>query len=204
MTSSALIHRLGDAPRQVLNPLVRGPDAEMAPALAGALIVVPEEFGYRFGGATVGDLVIRPIPRELWPGKPEIPGRQVTAAVWPVARETGAFDPAFTPLLFFYWDFGIPGAFVGMAFIGVVARALYDALLLRPRSLVVQLVFAAGLWYLVVALRHDPVSVFVWGIVLFAPLIGILSLGREGRVVRDAAIDAVSGSTDGGYARPGS
>ena len=111
----------------------------------------------------------------------------MTAAVWPGAREGGAFDPAFTPVLFFYWDFGIPGVFVGMALLGMLARALYEYLLLRPRSLVAQLVFASGLWYLVVAVRHDPVSVFVWGIVLFAPLIGILSLGSKDRPVHETA-----------------
>jgi len=173
---SAAFRQLAETPSQVLSPLVRGPDAEMAPALAGALLVVPDELSYRFGGATVGDLILRPIPRELWADKPEVPGREVTATVWPEARELGNFDPAFTPVLFFYWDFGLPGVFLGVAILGAMARCLYEYFLRRPESLVVQLLFAAGTWYLVVAVRHDPVSVLVWALVLFVPLVGVFRL----------------------------
>jgi hypothetical protein len=197
------LEALAEAPQRLFRPLTQEPDAEMAPALAGALIVVPDEFGYRFGGATFGDLILRPIPRELWSGKPEIPGRKVTAEVWPVARETGSFDPAFTPLLSFYWDFGIPGAFVGMALIGVLARALYEYLLLRPRSFGTQLLYSGALWYVAVTVRHDPVSVFIWGLVLFVPLIGILAFASRRLGVND---QARSRSTPpiGGYVPPGS
>jgi hypothetical protein len=161
-------------PSRALTPLVKGPDAEMAPALAGALLVVPDQLHHRYGGATIGDLVLRPIPHQLWAGKPDTPGHEVTAKVWPVARTTGDFDPAFTPLLYFYWDFGLPGVFVGMALLGIAARALYEYLLRHARSVLARLVFAAGLWYLVIALRFDPVSVFVWGVIVFAPLVAVL------------------------------
>jgi hypothetical protein len=161
-------------PSRVLTPLAKGPDAEMAPALAGALLVVPDQLHHRYGGATIGDLLLRPIPRQLWAGKPDTPGHEVTAKVWPVARTTGDFDPAFTPLLFFYWDFGLPGVFVGMALLGIAARALYEYLRRRSGSVLARLVFAAGLWYLVIALRFDPVSVFVWGVIVFVPLVLVL------------------------------
>jgi hypothetical protein len=197
----AALEAVAEAPQRLFRPLTQEPDAEMAPALAGALIVVPDQFGYRFGGATFGDLILRPVPRELWSGKPEIPGREVTAKVWPTARETGSFDPAFTPLLSFYWDFGIPGAFVGMALFGVLARALYEYLLLRPRSFGVQLLYSGALWYVAVAARHDPVSVFIWGLVLFVPLFGILSFaGWQLRV--DDRPRAGSAPTNGGYVPP--
>jgi hypothetical protein len=165
---------LVDTPSRVLTPLVKGPDAEMAPALAGALLAVPDRLHHRYGGATIGDLVVRPIPHQLWAGKPDTPGHDVTARVWPVARTTGDFDPAFTPLLYFYWDFGLPGVFVSMALLGVAASALYEYFLRHGRSVLAQVVFAAGLWYLVVALRHDPVSVFVWGVIVFVPLVLVL------------------------------
>ena len=197
------LEALAEAPQRVFRPLTEEPDAEMAPALAGALIVVPDKFGYRFGGATFGDLILRPVPRELWPGKPEIPGRKVTAEVWPGARESGYFDPAFTPLLSFYWDFGIPGAFVGMALLGVLARALYEYLLLRPRSFGTQLLYSGAVWFLAVAVRHDPVSVFVWGIVLFVPLIGILAIGSRQPGISGRARSR-STTTNGGYLPPGS
>jgi hypothetical protein len=175
---SETLRGIASTPSRIVNPLLEGPDAEMAPALAGALLAVPDQLPHRYGRVIVGDLLVRPIPRKLWAGKPEPPTEEVTTAVWPIARRTGNFDPAYTPLLFLYWDFGLPGVFVGMALLGVLARSLLGYLDGHRRNLVAQLVYAAGICFLVVALRHDPVSVTVWGIIIFAPLIGIFRLAE--------------------------
>jgi hypothetical protein len=176
----SVLHELVSAPTGALGPLYRGPDAEMAPALAGALIAIPERLPYRFGGATLGDLLVRPIPRQLWSDKPEPPGHQVAVEVWPVAVETGGFDPAFTPMLTFYWDFAVFGVLVGMAALGVAARALKEYLATHAESFAAQLIFAAGLWFLVVALRHDTTLVVVWGLVVFGPLLAVLRVAQVG------------------------
>ena len=176
----SVLRSIGSRPSAALEPLYEGPDAEMAPALAGALIVIPERLPHRFGGATIGDLVIRPIPRQLWPEKPVTPGQEVTAEVWPVAVETGNFDPAFTPMLAFYWDFAVFGVVVGMAAIGALARFLREYLAAHERAFGAQLLFAAGLWFLVVALRHDTTLVTVWGLILFGPLLVVLRVARVG------------------------
>jgi hypothetical protein len=170
---SESLRGIASTPSSIVNPLLEGPDAEMAPALAGALLAVPDQLHHRYGRVIFGDLVVRPIPRKLWAGKPEPPTQEVTTKVWPIARATGSFDPAYTPLLFLYWDFGLPGVFVGMALLGVLARSLLAYLGAYRQNLVAQLIYAAGLCFLVVTLRHDPVSVFVWWIIIFVPLIGI-------------------------------
>jgi lipid-A-disaccharide synthase-like uncharacterized protein len=170
---SSVISGLVRGPVRALEPLTSGADAEMAPALAGALRVVPHELPYRFGGATIGDLLRRPIPRQLWSGKPQAPGHEVTASVWPEARRLGNFDPAYTPVLFLFWDFGLPGVFVGMALFGAIARALYEYFLRFSSSLFVQLLFSMSLWYVVVAARGDPVGVIVQAVILFVPLFSI-------------------------------
>jgi hypothetical protein len=177
----AVAESLVSTPSRVLSPLVKGPDAEMAPALAGALQAVPDRLSHRYGGATIGDLVRRPIPRQLWKSKPDTPGHQVVAAVWPDARKYGRFDPALTPLLYFYWDFGLPGVFAGLALYGLVARSLYEYLRLHAHALGVQLLFAMGLWYLVAAVRQDPVSVFMEGAVAFLPLVVLFALASRPR-----------------------
>ena len=147
-------HRLGAGSCALA--AVRGPDAEMAPALAGALTAIPDPLGYRFGGATVGDLVLRPVPREVWAGKPLPPVTVVTKEVWPVAVETGGFNPAFTPVMSFYWDFGIFGVFVGMGLLGVLARALWEYFLRFHASFAAQLIYATALCYFVVVLDTIP------------------------------------------------
>jgi hypothetical protein len=170
---SPVLRGLVNTPSKALKPLVKGPDAEMAPALAGALLAIPDDLSFRYGGATFGDLVLRPIPRELWSGKPEPPTQEVAGEVWPSARALGGFDPAFTPLLNFYWDFWLPGVVFGMLLLGIAARALYEYAFRQRDNLVVQLVYAAALCYLAVVVRHDPVDVLTWGIVLFVPLVGV-------------------------------
>ncbi len=146
----------------------------MAPALAGALTAIPDPLGYRFGGATFGDRRTAPVPRELWADKPLPHVTEVTKEVWPVAVETGGFNPAFTPVLSFYWDFGVFGVFAGMALLGVLARSLWEYFLRFRSSFAAQLLFATALCYLVVVLRHDPVLMTVWALILFVPLVAVL------------------------------
>ena len=155
----------------------------MAPALAGALTAIPDPLGHRFGGATFGDLVVRPVPRELWEEKPLPHVTEVTREVWPVAVETGDFNPAFTPVLSFYWDFGVFGVFAGMCLLGVLARSLWEYFLRFRSHFFAQLLFATALCYLVVVLRHDPVLTTVWAIIVFVPIVAIVRLARE----RDAS-----------------
>jgi hypothetical protein len=164
------------SPAALVAPVTRGADAEMAPALAGALLVVPDELSYRLGGATIGELFRRPIPREVWRTKPEPPGQQVVSRVWPEAKELGNFDPAFTPLLFFYWDFGVPGVLVGMAAYGLFARALFEYFRAHSSATLAQLLLAIGAMYVVVVVRTDPVFVFVHSVILLLPPIALFAL----------------------------
>jgi hypothetical protein len=184
--ASNVIERVVSTPTRVFSPLVKGPDAEMAPALAGALLVIPSELDHRYGAATFGDLATRPIPRQVWNGKPEPHTIQVTEAVWPVARETGDFQPAFTPLMSFYWDFGLLGAFVGLAAYGWVARVAYRYFLADSGNVASQLLYAVAFWTLVVALRADPVVLLFHCLIMFLPLLVIAGLGT-GRMVSTAA-----------------
>jgi hypothetical protein len=172
------VERVASRPTRLFSPIVNGADAEMAPALAGALTIVPDRLSYRFGSATFGDLVIRPVPRQLWNGKPRPPGQEIVTTVWPSAAVYG-FDPAFTPLLFFFWDFGIPGVLVGMALFGVIARLLYERLRLDSDRVDSQLLFAASLWFVVIAARNDPADTVVQAAFLLVPLAVILAIGRR-------------------------
>ena len=158
------------SPWVVFTPVIDGEDAEMAPVLAGALRVVPSQLHYRYGGALFGDLLIRPIPRPLWPGKPQPSEDQVVRTVWP-ALAKDRFQPAFSPLLAFYWDFSIAGVFVGMTVLGVACRTLYEWFRRHSANLVAQAVFAIGLWLVVAAVRYNPVQTLVLTCVLVLPLI---------------------------------
>jgi oligosaccharide repeat unit polymerase len=178
-TRSDVVGQLASTPTHVLSPLVTGPDAEMAPALAGALLVVPSEWSHRYGAATFGDLVARPIPRQFWDDKPQPHTIRVTEVVWPIARETGDFQPAFTPLMSFYWDFGVLGAIVGLAAYGWLARLVYRYFLGDSGNASLQLLYALSFWTLVVALRADPVVLTFHCLIMFLPLLAIIGLASR-------------------------
>jgi hypothetical protein len=172
------VERLQDEPQAVFDPVLRGADAEMVLALSAALTVVPDELPHRFGGATVGNLLTRPIPRELWEGKPLPPGEEVVSTVWPHLYP--GLDPAFSPLLVLYWDFGLAGVALGMLLFGLLWRTLFEWFLLHRRELGAQLVFASSLWFVVIGARNDPVDTIVLAAFLVAPVVLVVVTASSG------------------------
>jgi len=189
-SASAALEGLTTTPARVFSPLTKRPDSEMAPALAGALLAIPSELPHRYGAVTFGDLVTRPVPRQVWSGKPQPHILVVTEEVWPVARETGDFQPNFTPLLAFYWDFGLLGAFLGLALYGLVARGVYEWFLRQRENWVVQLVFALAVAGIVVAVRADPVFLAFHCFIMLAPVILLARVGR----LSPSPVEGVTGS----------
>lgn len=148
-------------PGRIISPLVSGPDSEMAPVLAAALSVIPSKLGYTYGATIFGDLISRPIPRPLWSAKPELPRDKLIASLWPVEYRKAAVNPEFSVLLYFFWDFGIPGVLVGMLLFGIGARALYEYFLRDRSSLAMQVFYALALWFVVIGLRNSPVDTLI-------------------------------------------
>lgn len=178
---SGEVRRVVERPHEILYPLTGGEDAEMVPALAGALTAIPDELGYRFGAATLGDLVTRPIPRELWADKPRTARDQVIQHVWP--QFYPGLNPTFTPILAFYRDLSVAGVVIGMALLGLAARVLYAWFRARSDSFAAQLLFAATVWFTVIAIRNDPVDTVVFALFLVAPVIAIVAVaGDTGRL----------------------
>ena len=161
-------------PASILEPVTRGADAEMAPALAAVLQVIPDEVGYMEGGGTVGDLLTRPIPRQLWSAKPLSPRETVISHVWPREYRAGVANPEFSVLLYFYLDFALPGVIVGMACFGIMARVIYEYHRAHPRNSAVSLIYSLCLPIIVFGLRDSPVDTFVRAVFLVAPVIVIL------------------------------
>jgi hypothetical protein len=148
-------------PHRIVAPLVSGPDSEMAPVLAAALTQIPKKLHYTYGRTIFGDLVSRPIPRALWGDKPELPREKLIASLWPIESKRGGINTEFSVLLYFFWDFGIPGVVVGMLLFGVGARTLFEYFQNYRQSTAVQLLYSLALWFVVIGLRNSPVDTFV-------------------------------------------
>ena len=198
LTFDTAVQELENRPYAVLDPVLRGADAEMVLALSAGLSVIPDELGHRWGGATIGNLVTRPIPRELWASKPLPPGQEVVVTVWP--QHYPSLDPAFSPLLVLYWDFALPGVAVGMALFGLLARVLYAWFLRHRDEFGAQLLFAATLWFVVIGARNDPVDTIVLAAFLVGPVVAVVILASD-RVANRSLASRRSRATAG---EPGS
>lgn len=174
--SSTLQH-----PERMLEPLTSDSDAEMAPALAAALKVVPEELGFMRGGATVGDFFTRPVPRGLWSEKPLSPRETIISRLWPNEYLHGVANPEFSVLLYFYLDFAILGVIVGMAAYGVIARTLYEYFRAHGDNVVVRLLFSFSVPFVVIALRDSPVDTFVRAVFIFLPVLLVFRFAASRR-----------------------
>ena len=113
-------------PSQVLATITHSTDSSEVPILAGAMLYVPKDVPFQYGNATVGDLVTRPIPRAMWPGKPLPPAQQVFEHMMPEAFAAGSSNKAGSSLLVFYMDAGLVGVILGMALYGILARTVYE------------------------------------------------------------------------------
>jgi hypothetical protein len=166
-------------PSRVADSVLTGPDSEMAPTLAAALAVIPEKLPHTYGRTVFGDLLVRPVPRPLWEDKPLIPRHRLVATVWPVEYANGTMNPEFSALLYFYWDLGVVGVFLGLAAYGIIARYLYAYFLRNHEHLYVQVLFSISLWFLVIGLRDSPVDTLVWAAFMVAPIWMIFRIARR-------------------------
>jgi hypothetical protein len=182
------------SPSRLATSLTTGPDTEMAPVLSAALLVIPEELGHTYGTTILGDLVARPVPRGLWEGKPIPPRHRLIATIWPIEYERGSINVEFSTLLYFYWDFSIPGIFLGLAAYGLLARFLYEFLLRHHRDLYVQVLYSLALWFVVIALRDSPVDTFVQAVFVLVPVWVVFRIGRtKARVPSDTSLSPEPG-----------
>ena len=91
---------------------------------AHILDAVPEREGYQFG-STLVSWVFAPIPRTLWLEKPIIrPGQIIGQVIYEGQFVKTGVPPGFIAEL--YWNFGYPGAAIGMFLLGVWLRFVYN------------------------------------------------------------------------------
>jgi oligosaccharide repeat unit polymerase len=122
-------------------------------------------------GASFTFLLVQPIPRAIWPGKPAPPIRRIIAAAFqdPEVARAGIFYPNVGE---YYANFGLPGAIVGMFLFGVLARAIYEYLLRYPDNPWVIVFFSMSLPYLVqIVSRGYFVQIVVETVFILLPVV---------------------------------
>ena len=118
--------------------------------------VIPEKVPFQYGDATVGDFIVRGIPREIWAAKPVPPREQVTQALWPQGAAAKIANPEYSVLFHFFIDAGYIGVIFGMCLYGFLFRALRDFAFRGAQDPVGLLVYALILCNIPMLLRDSP------------------------------------------------
>ncbi len=103
--------------------ILGGSDAEMFDAMANELLVIPERTPFQHG-ATVTDVLIRAVPRLVWPNKPLESNDVIVNALWPQHYATSRASPAFSIIGIFYADTAYVTVALGMLGIVALSRSL--------------------------------------------------------------------------------
>jgi hypothetical protein len=176
--ASILTTSLSD-PGDAVRRLLAGGDTEMAAMLALEMQVVPTEHPYQLGRATVGDLLIRPIPRVLWPEKPLSPREKLIDSLWPTRYRAGAANPEFSSMAWFYLDGGLPGVFLGMFILGVLFKSSFAFFQSHRSNAAAQVIYASLVPFMVVTLRDSPTDTIARMAFVTLPLVLILVLASQ-------------------------
>lgn len=157
--------------------ILGGADAEMFDALANELAVVPEKLPFQYG-ATVTDVLIRAVPRPLWPNKPLESNDVVVNTLWPEHYEKSRASPAFSVIGPFYADSGFFTVALGMFGIGWLLAVAWRWLQLHRTQLVAKLIYAMGLPFVVILMRGTIPDTLTRMLFLFVPVVFLLWFTR--------------------------
>ncbi len=167
------------APLTAWDRFIMGPDTEMVSALAlqVGLQRTPDDFYY--GRATLGDLLIAPIPSAIFPLKP-VSARDdllIRAFGAPCTVLPGTLCPDFSAIGTFYQDLWWIGVIIGMAALGGMSRSIWMRYKARPRS--PQRILMAATWAisLPILIRAGFMPSFSWWLVFLVPTSVITAFG---------------------------
>lgn len=178
----AIAVRVATDPAEWFSTITHGWDGAEARTVA-LLLTRPVE--YQFGGATLGDILTRPVPRALWHNKPLPPSEQVISEELPLEYRTKNANLATTPLFLFYMDGGPVGVFIGMLVYGVLARSVYAYYQRYRHALFAQLLLALTAPLMVLAVRDNSTDTLIRGTLILLPL--VLAFWLAGRRTRAAS-----------------
>jgi hypothetical protein len=177
---TALISPVAEAAR-----ILTGPDAEMFDALADELRVVPERLPFQYG-ATATDLIVRAVPRPIWPNKPIEANSAVVNALWPERYSSSRSGPAFSLMGPLYADSGVPCVVIGMFVVGAFFGGLWEWFQ-RSRHLVnAQLLYCVTLPFVVILIRGTIADTAGRALFVVSPLLLAVAWGQRRRAVRES------------------
>jgi len=140
---------------------------------------VPEVLDFQYGRSLI-DLVYYPIPRLLWPAKPELTAMLFCKTFFPTATAAGIVQgiPYLGEL---YLNFGPLGIPIGMIGLGLFCRALYVYFKANGSNLASLLIYVCSVEPLLRSMRGGLFALFSHFLMNLLPVALILILSAEGR-----------------------
>lgn len=157
--------------------IVGGPGAEMFDSMANELLVVPEKLPFQHG-ATVTDVLVRAVPRPLWPGKPLESNDTIVNTLWPEHYAKSRASAAFSIIGIFYVDSGYFTVALGMFLLGAVLATAWRWLKRHQFQPVAQMIYAMGLPFVVILMRGTIPGTLTRMLFLFVPLVLLMWVTR--------------------------
>jgi O-antigen polysaccharide polymerase Wzy len=149
---------------------LQGADVEMFDYLASELMIVPSALDYQHG-AIITDIVVRAIPRPLWPGKPTEATDLVGQTLWPEHYAVARAGPSSSILGNLYVDSGVYTVVLGMFLTGAILRWLWLWYLKYADSMTAQLLYASTLPVAIIFFRGTFPDTFSRMLFLVVPLL---------------------------------
>jgi hypothetical protein len=153
-------------------------DTEMESALSVQLQEQQSPSDFYYGRATIGDLILAPIPSAVFPGKPETARNDMLIRTFGGPCTAGHFCPDFSVIGTFYQDLWWPGVFLGMVALGIFSRAIWARYLEMKHS--PYRIVAASTWAIMlpILIRAGFMPSFAWWLYFLVPTVAVIALSR--------------------------
>jgi hypothetical protein len=154
----------------------------MVDTLSTELQLIGGAIPFRHGVEFINSTIFSPIPRAIWPGKPEgIRDILIQYQYGSCARQC----PTFSLVGDLYADFGLWSVAAGAAIFGFVLNLMLCTLRRWPESPLIQVAYCAVLWTAFHAWRSGFSIVFEYFVFLTGPCLLLAVLGRRAQVPED-------------------
>jgi hypothetical protein len=157
-----------EAPFKPVEKFFTANDTEMVPALALEIENLRHPSDYFFGRATVGDLLLAPVPSALFP-KPQTSRNDLLIRIFGEPCG-GGFCPDFSTVGTFYQDFWYVGAVVGMLLLGAFSALLWVRFRENAQSNMGLILAASWAVFLPIIIRAGFMPSFSWWLEFLFPL----------------------------------
>lgn len=166
------------APFTAWDRFITSYDTEMIGALSVQLSVQNTPDAFYYGRATIGDVLIAPIPSSLFPDKPMTARNDLLIRAFgsPCTLTDGGLCPDFSVIGTFYQDLWWLGALVGMALLGVVTGLVWRRYNQKSGSPYRIILAATWVVALPILIRAGFMPSFAWWLYFLLPTLALTAM----------------------------